>query len=140
MCGIAGIFAFKEKIKESSLIDSMTDIIFHRGPDSGKTYIKDNVALGHRRLSIIDLSEKANQPLFSDEGDIVIAYNGEVYNFLEIKEKLLEKGYKFKTTSDTEVVLKAYQEFGVEAFKMLNGMYGLSIYDSKKKALSTPFV
>tara|TARA_B100000780_G_scaffold254099_1_gene202029 strand:+ start:21654 stop:23525 length:1872 start_codon:yes stop_codon:yes gene_type:complete len=131
MCGITGIFDFRKPITNNSLINSMTNEIIHRGPDAGETYISNNIALGHRRLSIIDISSEANQPMFSDNDEIVIVYNGEVYNFSEIKEDLLTKGFSFSTTSDTEVVLKAYQEYGVKAFKMFNGMFALAIYDSR---------
>lgn len=112
----------------------MMDAISHRGPDDSGVYVKGAAALGHRRLSIIDL-KTGHQPMSSGDGRLTIVYNGEVYNFLEIKTSLLGKGYKFSTNSDTEVVLRAYEAYGEDCVKHFNGMFAFAIWDSSKKTL-----
>jgi len=112
----------------------MMDTLAPRGPDDKGVYLKEGVALGHRRLSIIDL-KTGHQPMQVDDGSIVIVYNGEVYNFSELKSVLLNKGYRFKTASDTEVVLRAYEEYGEDCVKHFNGMFAFAIWDSRKKKL-----
>jgi asparagine synthase (glutamine-hydrolysing) len=134
MCGISGVFKFNEKVDLES-ITRINNTLEHRGPDNGTVKIFDNVGLGHRRLSIIDLTEKANQPMSCNSNRFTIVFNGEVYNFQEIKQRLSSDGLIFKTKSDTEVVLKAYIHFGVDAFSMFNGMFALAIYDSVEKEL-----
>ncbi len=130
MCGIVGYAGFNKKV----LMDKAIEAIKHRGPDaSGVQYFK-GVAIGNTRLAIIDLSPKGHQPLFNDEDTLCITFNGEIYNFLEIK-KLLEKKYNFKTHTDTEVILYAYQEWGVKCLEKLNGMFSFVIFDIKKKLL-----
>lgn len=98
MCGITGF-----NWKDEQLLGRMCEAIKHRGPDDGGTYIDDKVSLGHRRLSILDLSEKGHQPMFNEDGTIVLIYNGEIYNFLELREEFIKKGRKFKSDTDTEV-------------------------------------
>lgn len=112
----------------------MADAIAHRGPDEEGFYVDDHAALGHRRLSIIDLSS-GQQPMAAQNGNYQIVFNGEVYNYLEIKEDLIQKGYHFKTTSDTEVVLKSYIEWGESCVKKFNGMFAFAIWDKKQKRL-----
>lgn len=135
MCGISGIYNFNQNPVRDSEITIINDSLRHRGPDSGNIQIFGNVALGHRRLSIIDLSISANQPMFCDDKRYTIVYNGEVYNFLEIKEKLISKGISFQTKSDTEVILKSFVEYGTSCFKMFNGMFSLAIYDNLLKEI-----
>lgn len=132
MCGING-FNFIDR----KLIKSMNNSLRHRGPDAGGILIKKGVSLGHRRLSIIDLSKKASQPMkYSHKGnEVVIVFNGEIYNFLEIKKELEKKGYKFKSHSDTEVILASYIEWGQECVKRFNGMWAFCVYDIKKNIL-----
>lgn len=134
MCGITGIFNFNGVV-DNKFLNKINNTLIHRGPDNGAIKIFDNVGLGHRRLSIIDLSKEANQPMTCNSNRFTIVYNGEVYNFKEIKQRLISNGVIFKTNSDTEVVMKAYIHFGVDAFSMFNGMFALSIYDSFKKEL-----
>jgi asparagine synthase (glutamine-hydrolysing) len=93
---------------------------------------KDNIALGHRRLKIIDLSDLANQPMLSEDQKVSLVFNGEIYNYKQLKQELISKGHTFKTTSDTEVLLKSYQEWGVESFSKFNGMFAFAIIDLKK--------
>ena len=129
MCGIVG---FVGKNKESKkIIESMTNKLIHRGPDDFGYYIDEFCALGHRRLSIIDLNT-GKQPI--SDGKYTIVFNGEIYNFLELKEEL-QKKYKFKTKTDTEVILKGYQEWGTDVLKKLRGMFAIAIWDNKKKEL-----
>lgn len=128
MCGING-FNFESK----ELIDSMNKSIAHRGPD-GQGILIDQVSLGHRRLSIIDLSERGKQPMSNETGDIWITFNGEIYNFQEIKSQL-EKNHKFKSNTDTEVIIHAYEEWGQECVNKFNGMWAFCIYDRKKNLL-----
>lgn len=135
MCGICGyIHLDKSKRPSEAILKSMMDTLIPRGPDDHGLFVKDNVALGHRRLSIIDL-ETGHQPMFSDDGSIAIVYNGEVYNFRELKEALQKKGHSFKTHSDTEVVIHAYEEYGEDCLKYFNGMYAFALWDSKKDKL-----
>jgi asparagine synthase (glutamine-hydrolysing) len=135
MCGITGIiYLDKNRKVETSVLKRMTDTIYHRGPDDEGTYIQNNVSLGFRRLSIIDLST-GHQPIANNDSSINIVFNGEIYNFLEQKEILIAKGYRFKTTTDTEVILRLYEEYGVDCLKYLRGMFAFAIWDNNKKQL-----
>ena len=122
MCGFCG---FSDKLKMSDkkkIIKDMSDRIIHRGPDSEGFYIDKSVAMGFRRLSIIDL-KGGNQPLYNEDQSIVVMFNGEIYNFLELREKLIKCGHKFKTNSDTEVIVHGYEEYGENIFNKLRGMF-----------------
>ncbi|WP_298345922.1 asparagine synthase (glutamine-hydrolyzing) [uncultured Algibacter sp.] len=136
MCGINGYIKFKQESKETltANINAMNDLIIHRGPDEDGVFVESNkpysIALGMRRLSIIDLSS-GKQPIFSDDKQVVIVFNGEIYNYRELKTKLINEGVTFTTTSDTEVILKLYEKYGVDSFKELDGMFGFSIYDKR---------
>ena len=132
MCGIGVIINKNNKSVEELLIHQMTDIIAHRGPDSSGSFLYKNIAFGHRRLSILDLSSSGHQPMkYLD--DLVITYNGEIYNFIEIREELIQKGYIFDSNSDTEVILKAYHCWGKTCVNYFNGMWSFSILDIKQK-------
>ena len=135
MCGIVGFVDNKTKTKKEAIIKNMADRIAHRGPDSEGFYNDSVVSLGHRRLSIIDLSEKGTQPIYNEDKSKVIVFNGEIYNYKEIKEELLKKGHKFKTETDTEVIIHGYEEYGVELFPKLRGMFAFVIYDKEKNEL-----
>ncbi len=130
MCGITGF-----NWKDAKLLKNMCDAIKHRGPDDEGAHVDDRVSLGHRRLSILDLSEKGHQPMYSDDGNVVLVYNGEVYNFLEIKEDLISKGHRFTSKTDTEVILHCYQEYGTDCVRHFNGMWAFCIYDKAKNSL-----
>lgn len=132
MCGIVG-FIDKSKDKKK-IIKDMADLIIHRGPDSDGYYVDDNIALGFRRLSIIDLGT-GSQPIFNEEKDKVIIFNGEIYNYQIIKDDLLAKGHKFTTKTDTEVILHGYEEYGEKILNKLRGMFAFVIYDIKTKEL-----
>jgi len=130
MCGIAGFVGKGSKDDLGRMIAS----IHHRGPDYQGTSLIENVGFAHARLSIIDLSPEANQPFFSADNSVAIVFNGEIYNYLELKEDLLKTGkYTFRTTCDTEVLLCLYQELGENMFSKVNGMFAFAIYDFKKK-------
>ncbi|MBP5430991.1 asparagine synthase (glutamine-hydrolyzing) [Ruminococcus sp.] len=133
MCGIVG---FTNNIGNSDeVLEKMMDRIKHRGPDAYGKYIDDDIALGHRRLSIIDVSSSGDQPIFNEDNTLVIIFNGEIYNYMSIKEKLIEAGHKFKTNTDTEVLIHGYEEYGEKLLNMLRGMFSFVIWDKIKKEL-----
>ncbi|OUR90668.1 asparagine synthase (glutamine-hydrolyzing) [Flavobacteriales bacterium 34_180_T64] len=140
MCGINGvIFKSEQEINTiKQTLTQMNNLIIHRGPDDDGVYLKSNsgytVAMGMRRLSIIDLST-GDQPMYSQDKNIGIVFNGEIYNFQILKQELKEKGVLFSTTSDTEVILRLYETYGTDCFAMLDGMFGLSIHDYNKHKL-----
>lgn len=137
MCGICGYS--RKKLIDNTLLVKMNDTMYHRGPnDSGTWEIQKNgygVGFAQRRLSIFDLSSLGHQPMISEDGKVVLAFNGEIYNFLELKEELEHKGYRFQSHCDTEVIIASYQEWGNECFKRFNGMFAIAIYDEKKECI-----
>lgn len=155
MCGIAGIVTFKDFI-DANYINKMTDVVSYRGPDDEGALVvngkkeaipfkrsdelnpdkrQGKVLLGHRRLSIIDLSAEGHQPMTYADSGLWITYNGELYNYIELKEELITYGYIFKTQSDTEVLLAAYHKWGEECLKKFNGMWSFAILDIKNEVL-----
>lgn len=130
MCGINGF-----NFKDDGLIQKMNQKVLHRGPDDSGVFSSSHWSLGHNRLSIIDLSEKGHQPMQSPDKRYVITYNGEIYNYLDIKKELQQKGYSFNSKTDTEVILYAYQEWGSDCLQKLNGMFALAILDTEKEEL-----
>ncbi len=132
MCGFVGYTGHVENGK--SVLESMMDKITHRGPDSAGTYIDDKTALGFRRLSIIDL-DHGSQPIFNETGDIAIVFNGEIYNHRIIREELKKYGHEFKTNSDTEVLVHAYEQYGEKMTDHLRGMFAFVIWDMKNEKL-----
>ena len=132
MCGIVGIYG-----GDIRLIDSACSSLSHRGPDDSGIYLdhKNKIALGHQRLSIIDLSDLGHQPMFSEDKKIVIVFNGEIYNFIELKNDLIKEGYSFKGSSDTEVLLNLYIAYGEEMLEKLNGIFAFAILDISIKKL-----
>ncbi len=136
MCGITGIYALSENGKSSlNLIGDATSILHKRGPDNQRTLIRQHVALGHARLSIIDVSEHAHQPFSDQSGKYHIVFNGEIYNFPELRSELEKKGYTFRTQSDTEVLLYLYIDQGEEALKKLNGFFAFAVYNEGDESL-----
>lgn len=135
MCGICGIYNFDrdKRVKRAEIL-GMRDIMTHRGPDSAGIYLEGNIGLGFRRLSIIDLST-GDQPLQSEDGQVVLITNGEIYNYKELKESLLEKGHHFRTKTDVEVILHLYEEYGDSFIPKLNGMFAFVLYDRSKDYL-----
>ena len=135
MCGIAGIFNTNGESISPKILKNMTDAISHRGPDGEGQYIDSFFGLGHRRLSIIDLSLNGSQPMISSDGRFILSYNGEVYNFKEIRKKLQGLGYSFKSETDSEVVLNSWIEWGENCVKLFNGMFAFAIWNKNEKIL-----
>ena len=131
VCGLAGLCNFDQTPVDRDILRSMNKCMAHRGPDAFGERIIGNVGIANRRLSIIDLSDSANQPIEDKKSRVSITYNGEIYNFLELRNELASKGYKFTTDSDTEVVLKSYLEWGEKCVNKFNGMFGFAIYDPR---------
>lgn len=135
MCGIAGLYNIGSQEPVSrELVKAMTDTIAYRGPDAEGFFVSGPIGIGHRRLSIIDL-EGGRQPMSNDDGKIWIVFNGEVYNFQELREELIAKGYRFKTRSDTEAIIYLYEEMGEECFQRLRGMFAIAIWDGRNQKL-----
>lgn len=130
MCGIVGFYS--ERKDKEAIVKKMADRIQHRGPDGEGYYVDDKVALGHRRLSIIDL-EGGKQPMYTEDEKLVIVFNGEIYNYKELTEELKE--YNFMTSSDTEVLLHGYRKWGEELPKKLRGMFAFAIWDKENETL-----
>jgi len=138
MCGIAGILNFNGQPVDSSELDRLTDALNHRGPDGRGTYIDGSLGIGHRRLAILDLSDAGRCPMpygGSDGKRYWITYNGEVYNFLELRSELEQLGHRFRSQSDTEVILAAYAQWGEDCLLRFNGMWAFAIWDSLEKKL-----
>ncbi len=133
MCGFVGFTGSTEQPVQ--VIEAMMDAIRHRGPDASGRYVDADIALGHRRLSIIDVSEQGNQPLYSEDGSLVLVFNGEIYNYQEIREQLRGKGYHFRTNTDSEVLLHGYAAYGTELLQKLRGMFAFVIWDKREKTL-----
>ena len=137
MCGIAGIFELRERQKTPSVrvLDAMTDSLSHRGPDGRGVYVGEGIGLGHRRLSIIDPTPAGDQPMSVLDSRVVISYNGEIYNFPALRKELEKKGFVFRSQTDTEVILYAYVEWGLECVARLNGIFAFAIWDARDKSL-----
>jgi asparagine synthase (glutamine-hydrolysing) len=130
MCGICGYIG----IDEDGLLEQMTDALLHRGPDNAGYFREGGVGLGHRRLSIIDIAG-GDQPIFNEDQSLLIIYNGEIFNFQLLRQELLDKGYRFRTRSDTEVILHLFEEEGPDCLRRLNGQFAIAIYDRNRKRL-----
>lgn len=135
MCGIAGIFNLNGEPVSPVILRQMTDAIRHRGPDGEGFYIDSFIGLGHRRLAIIDLSSAAHQPMFTEDKNYVLTYNGELYNYRELRQELEKLGHCFFSQSDSEVLLKAYVEWGENALHRFNGMFAFAIWDKTQQTL-----
>jgi len=134
MCGFVGIIDNKKETEKKKIIKKMADRIIHRGPDSDGYFVDNNMALGFRRLSIIDL-DGGSQPIYNEKKDIVMVFNGEIYNYKTLREDLISKNHKFKTNTDSEVIVHGYEEYGEEIFNKLRGMFATLIYDIKNKKI-----
>lgn len=135
MCGIAGILHFDaSRTVDKEVLWKMTEALKHRGPDGEGFHVNRNIGLGHRRLSIIDL-EGGEQPMTDASSQVTISYNGEIYNYIELRQELVSLGYAFRTNSDTEVILKAYCEWGEQCLEKLNGMWAFALWDNNKQKL-----
>lgn len=134
MCGICGILSHTPIQLEKEMIKKMCDKIYHRGPDSEGYFIGGNIALGMRRLKIIDL-ESGDQPIFNEDGSLCVVLNGEIYNYQALREELLERRHRFSTQSDTEVIVHLYEEFGDGCLEKLQGMFAFALWDNREKKL-----
>jgi asparagine synthase (glutamine-hydrolysing) len=135
MCGFVGFADSKLEIDKVKTINDMMDTIIHRGPDSGDYFIDDHATLGFRRLSIIDLSEEGSQPMYNEDGSCVLVFNGEIYNYQELREDLLAKGHIFKCDADSEVIIHAYEEYGVDLLQKVRGMFAFAIWDKNDESM-----
>ncbi|MDO8489094.1 MAG: asparagine synthase (glutamine-hydrolyzing), partial [Candidatus Omnitrophota bacterium] len=135
MCGISGLLHFNDAPINPRVLRAMTDVIAHRGPDDSGEYICGPIGLGHRRLAIIDISPAGKQPMSNEDASIWITCNGEIYNFLDLRDRLIKKGHKFRSASDTETIIHAYEEWGTDCLKYLNGMFAFALWDAAKQRL-----
>ena len=134
MCGICGIVKSEAPVTDDE-IRSMREVLTHRGPDSAGQLVQGRVGLGHRRLSIIDLSEAGNQPMLNETGSISLVFNGEIYNFQELQQYLEKKGHHFRSQSDSEVIVHAYEEFGIDCLNHFRGMFAFALWDRDRRRL-----
>jgi asparagine synthase (glutamine-hydrolysing) len=135
MCGFVGFSTNSIDIDKQSVIQEMMNTIGHRGPDSDGYFVDDNVTLGFRRLQIIDLTTDASQPMFNEDNNISLIFNGEIYNYQSLMDDLKEKGHVFKSQSDTEVIIHGYEEYGVDILQKLRGMFAFALWDKKEESL-----
>lgn len=136
MCGIVGFFySNSDHLAERKVIRRMTESLAHRGPDHQDVFTDRNVALGHARLAVLDLSPEANQPMSNEDGSIRIDFNGEIYNYRDLRTQLIQSNHQFKSNSDTEVIGHAYEEWKTDCFKKFDGMFACAIYDRRKRKL-----
>ncbi|MGD1844562.1 MAG: asparagine synthase (glutamine-hydrolyzing) [Salibacteraceae bacterium] len=134
MCGIAGIFHFKGQSVDPNQLSLLQQHLHHRGPNAGGTWIKDNIGLAHRRLSIVDLAETGNQPMLTEDGALVLVFNGEIYNYRELRHALVAKGNHFRGSSDTEVLLIGYRQWGIQnLLNRIEGMFAFVLVDHREK-------
>src|SRR5688572_31437885 len=132
MCGIAGIISVSDAPVQRHEIESMCQAIVHRGPDEDGFYISHGVGMGMRRLSIIDL-ETGRQPVRNEDGSVWVVFNGEIYNFRELRELLEGKGHSFYTTTDTEVIVHLYEEYGPRCVEHMRGMFAFAVWDERRQ-------
>ena len=138
MCGISGILAFDDGLGiDEPTMTRMTDALRHRGPDDAGTYVRpdERIALGHRRLSIIDLSHAGHQPMSNEDGTVWITYNGEVYNHAVLRTELEARGHRFRSVTDTEAIVHLYEDEGPSCVERLQGMFAFAIFDARRRAL-----
>ena len=135
MCGIAGIVDFKTRESNVSVVGHMLDLMAHRGPDASGIYQGATATLGHARLSIIDLSASGDQPIHNEDKTLWITFNGEIFNYPELRDDLVGKGHRFYTQTDTEVLVHLYEEHGTDMFAHLNGQFAFALWDARKQSL-----
>ena len=136
MCGIVAWNNFdRHKPINGALIQRMIATLAYRGPDDSGVWMNNGIALGHKRLSIIDLSSSGRGPMSNMDGSLIITYNGEIFNYRELRDQLETKGYRFHSRTDTEVILNAYSEWGVECLSKFNGMFAFALWDIKRRRL-----
>ena len=135
MCGIAGRFNYDPlRPVDRDVLEAMTDVVSHRGPDAAGYHLAPGIGLGHRRLSIIDLST-GDQPLANEDGSVWTVFNGEIYNFAEVRSELLAHGHQFRTGSDTEVIVHGYEQWGARCVDKFRGMFAFAVWDARARRL-----
>src|SRR5688500_4541586 len=132
MCGFGAVIGLNGTAADARAVRRMADVLAHRGPDDAGFYSSANVAFGFRRLSILDLSQASHQPFVSDDGQLVMVFNGEIYNYVELRRELVSLGHRFRSSGDTEVLLRSYQQWGRECVRKFNGMWAFLIYDLRR--------
>ena len=135
MCGICGIVDYSGRPIEPTAVNRMRDAMFNRGPDDADTKLLPFVGLGHRRLSIIDLSPRGRNPMANEDGTIRIVFNGEIYNYEDLRPDLVRRGHVFRSQTDTEVIIHLYEELGAESIQRLNGMFAFALWDEGRRRL-----
>ena len=135
MCGIAGIYNINNAPASVESLQKMLSLMVHRGPDDDGTYLDGSLMLGFRRLAIIDLSPTGHQPMANEDGSVWVVNNGEIYNYIDLRDTLERLGHRFRSRSDTEVILHAYEEYGIKCLEHLNGMWGMAVWDKRKRRL-----
>ena len=135
MCGISGILRADGEPVPAGLVDAMVATLRHRGPDGEGTYFAPGIAFGHTRLAIIDLTKASDQPFIDEDAGLVLSFNGEIYNYIELREELKALGQTFRSTGDTEVLLRAYEQWGADCLSRLNGMFAFALWDNRKRTL-----
>ena len=135
MCGIAGIVNYTRPEDKRELLTRMVGLMHHRGPDASGLYMNGPVGLAHARLSIIDLSSAGNQPIHNEDKTVWIVFNGEIFNYPDLRKDLEAKGHRFYTQTDTEVLIHLYEEKGTDMFALLNGQFALAIWDENEQSL-----
>ena len=134
MCGITGKLTYDGEPISRELLEAMTDVVSHRGPDASGYYVGEGVGLGHRRLSIIDLAT-GDQPLANEDETIWVVFNGEIYNFADLRRQLEAAGHRFRTHSDTEVIVHGYEEWGASCVERFRGMFAFAVWDARQRRL-----
>ncbi|MGO4349489.1 asparagine synthase (glutamine-hydrolyzing) [Paenibacillus sp. MCAF9] len=135
MCGFVGFADSRPDVDQVAIIKDMMDMIVHRGPDSGGIYSDEEVTLGFRRLKIIDMSEEASQPIYNEDNSCVLVFNGEIYNYVELREELIQCGHTFVSHTDSEVIIHAYEEYGTSLLQKLRGMFAFAIWDTNTETM-----
>ena len=135
MCGLTAIIDLRGGVPLRQCISRMTDTLVHRGPDDDGYLVEENIALGFRRLSILDLDQTGHQPMTSLDGQMTIVFNGEIYNYIELRQQLESRGHRFRSTGDTEVLLNAYREWGEDCLSKLNGMWAFLVLDRSRDTI-----
>ncbi|HYV03971.1 MAG TPA: asparagine synthetase B, partial [Blastocatellia bacterium] len=135
MCGIAGLYNMTGEPVTADRVLAMCDLIRHRGPDDRDAWTHGPVGLGHQRLSIIDLSPRGRNPMANEDGTVRIVFNGEIYNYKELRPDLIERGHVFRSQTDTEVIIHLYEELGPDCVERLNGMFAFGLWDERQRRL-----
>ena len=136
MCGICGLCDFQKPVQNTDILQRMRDIMICRGPDASGSFVNDGIALGHRRLAIIDLTEAGHQPMTNEDCTVQIVFNGEIYNFQSLRKDLDKHGHEFKSNSDTEVLVHGYEQWGIDGLATrIRGMFAFAIWDEKLEKL-----